>query len=311
VAEWQNGAGGERLEIPNGSKVRLSGLLLPRRDQPTDSYELLVSSPRGVQVTHKPSWWTPARGITCLFILLAVLGIALLWIHQLQRQVERRSRQLQNQIMERERAEREHLLEKERSRIARDLHDDLGASLTEITMLATLGAGSPPQLQTAHHRFATIAEKARAVVNALDVIVWLVNPRKDALPFLATYLGSYAEEFLASSGISCRLKIPIDPSITLPPDVRHSLFLAVKESLNNIVRHAHASEVLFEIALNEEELEIIITDNGQGFVSSGEEAGDGLVNLKQRLHDQNGVCTFRSAPGSGTSVSLLLPLKEL
>ncbi len=139
--------------------------------------------------------------------------------------------------------------------------------------------------------------------------MWLVNPRKDALPFLAGYLGSYAEEFLSASGVACRLNIPLDiPPAPMDAEVRQSVFLAVKEALNNVVRHAHASEVTFALAVRDGRLEIAIADNGRGFDAAQANRGNGLTNMRERLARIGGECSIASQPGRGTTVSLTLPL---
>jgi signal transduction histidine kinase len=254
-------------------------------------------------------WSTLRRMIIVVGVLVGVLLVAMVWITMLRRQVEQRTAQLRVEIQERERAEKMRAIEEERSRIARDLHDDLGSSLTEISLLADAGLGNPPLAERALNRFRAIGAKARALVQALDVIVWLVNPSKDALPFLAGYLGSYAEEYLGASGVGCRLKIPMDmPALRLNAEVRHNLFLAVKEALHNIVRHAHASEVLVTFALREGVLEIAIADNGQGFDPTASVEGNGLANLRQRVAGIGGRCEIQAQPGGGASVRLVLPL---
>jgi signal transduction histidine kinase len=242
-------------------------------------------------------------------VLVGGLLMAMIWITVLRKQVEQRSAQLRSEIQERERTEQLRALEEERSRIARDLHDDLGSSLTEISLLADAGPGRPPSLERAVSRFQAIGNKARSLVQALDVIVWLVNPSKDLLPFLAGYLGSYAEDYLSASSIGCRLKIPLDmPPVRLNANVRHNLFLAVKEVLHNTVRHAHASEVLVEFALRDGGLETVLSDNGRGFDPSAPAEGNGLANLRQRLASVGGRSEICTQPGAGASIRLFLPL---
>jgi signal transduction histidine kinase len=274
-----------------------------------DSFELLLNSPADIRVLARPSWWTLRRLLAIVGVLAAVLVVAAVWIGLLRRQVEQRTVQLRDEIQVRERAEHQRAVEEERSRIARDLHDDLGSSLTEISLLADAGGGFPPTLERASGRFRSIADKARALVNALDVIVWLVNPSKDSLPFLIGYLGSYAEEFLSASGIGCRLRIPMDlPPLPLSADVRHSLFLAVKEALNNIARHSRATEVVVEMTLKEGDLGIILTDNGRGFDAAHPAQGNGLSNLQERLAGMGGRCEISSHPQSGTVIALSVRL---
>jgi signal transduction histidine kinase len=225
--------------------------------------------------------------------------------------VARRTAQLQREIQERERAEQQKALEQERSRLARDLHDDLGSSLTEIGMLAETGRdcrslGDPRQ------HFDRILTRAHSLVRALDEIVWAVDPRKDTVAALVRYLASFAEEYLAATGLACRLEVPPSvPDGPLAARVRHHLFLAVKEALHNATRHSQATEVFFRVVLANDELSITITDRGRGFDLSAPAEGNGLGNLRERMAGVQGQCEIASRPGAGTSVRLALSLNQV
>jgi signal transduction histidine kinase len=303
---------GVMASIPVGSLLDLTGVYAAHIGGPgqgVDSFELLLNSPADIQVLARPSWWTLKRMMAVVGVLVAIIAGASLWISLLRRQVEQRTMQLRREIHEREQIEQQHAIEAERSRIARDLHDDLGSSLTEISLLADAGAGSLPNPEKAGNRFRLISQKSRSLVNALDLIVWLINPGKDSLPCLATYLGGYTEEYLSASSIVCRLKIPLDlPPLHLSAETRQSLFLAVKETLNNAVHHACASEVTMELSMKGRELKIAITDNGCGFDPAAAGSGNGIGNLHDRLARLGGDCQIRSGPDRGTTVSLSLPL---
>lgn len=300
--------------VPIGSQLELTGVYLGHggdraAGRNIDSFELLLNSPSDIQVLARPSWWTIRRMLAMVGVLLGILFAAVVWISVLHRQVEQRTEQLREEILVRELAEHQRAVEEERTRIARDLHDDLGSSLTEISMLADAGGGSPPVLEKASRRFQSIGFKARELVNVLDVIVWLVNPSKDVLPFLISYLGSYAEEYLSAAGVTCRLKVPSDiPALRITAQVRHNFFMAVKETLNNVVRHARASEVVIETTISEAQLKFIIADNGQGFNPANPMEGNGLLNLQGRLASVGGRCQIISRPHAGTVVTFVLPL---
>ena len=320
---------GELPPLPNGSFLRVTGVYASHgRDR--DSAELFLNSPADVHVLERPSWWTPARALTIVSSLMGALLLGAIWVVSLRRRVEVRTAELKaeiqrreraqaevervhkkllEQILAREHAERQHLLEAERSRLARDLHDELGTSLTEISLLANGGAGAPPTLEKATHRFRQIADKAGGVVDALDVIVWAVNPSTDALQPMADYVSSFAREFLSACGIKCRLKVPIEfPAANLDSHTRHNLFLAVKESLNNAARHSAGDEVEFSMAIVDQCLQITVTDNGVGFDTSTPTTGLGLANLRRRLDAIGGQCSIESRRGHGTSVTMFLPL---
>jgi signal transduction histidine kinase len=297
-----------------GSRLVLTGVYAGQggsrlEGRGVDSFELLLNSPADVQVLARPPWWTLGRVLVIVGLLLGVLAIALVWITLLHRQVEKRSAQLQREIRQRERAERQRAVEQERSRIARDLHDDLGSSLTEIGMLASSRPGSKMKPDEAHDRLGLIAGKSRCIINALDELVWAVNPQNDTLSSLAKYLASYVEEYLSASNLVCRVQIPQSfPRQIVPAEVRHHLFLAVKEALSNVVRHASASEIVFRLAISEDQLQIFISDNGRGFDPASPSVGNGHSNLAERMRNLNGHCEVSSSPGQGATVSLTLPL---
>jgi signal transduction histidine kinase/streptogramin lyase len=231
------------------------------------------------------------------------------------------ARYLESRTMRRrlEQAERERAIEKERSRIAKDIHDEFGASLTEITMLSEFAqepTASPTQVQADMQK---ITAKARNLTQMMDEVVWAVSPQNDILEKFVTYTCSFAEEYLQAAKIACRLEVPeFLPDITLTADVRHNLFLVVKEALNNIVKHAAASEARIQIALEPGMLILTIQDNGKGFVPEAASAGvqnvsagcqrDGLCNMRKRIESISGTMELESLPGSGTRVKLMIKL---
>jgi signal transduction histidine kinase len=296
-----------------GSHLALSGVYVGRGGNQhsyseAETFDLLLNSLADIVVLSQPSWWTLPRLLIFMGMLLVILTIAAIWITQLRRLVEQRTIQLRGEIQERERIERQHALEAERSRIARDLHDDLGSSLTEISVLAS--TGQRPRSDESNHTnlFRAIAGKARSLIAALDVIVWAVDPEDNSLQSLADYLSGYTDEFFSHTEIVCRLKVPVSvPNITLEGRVRHDLLMAVKETLNNIVRHAEATEVEFRLAMPEGDLEIEIVDNGKGFDRS-ERDGHGLKNLSARLLKLGGNYSVESRVDGGTKVIIRLPL---
>ncbi len=302
------------LNLPPGSRLQLTGVYAGNggnRTTGTDvaNFELLLNSPADIRVLARPPFWTLPRLLILVGALLGVLGLALVWIRLLHRRVQQRTAQLQKEVHDREQAEQQRALAQERARIARDLHDDLGSSLTEIAMLATISPGLKLPADEATERMETIAGKSRTLVNALDEIVWAVDPERDTLASVARYLASYAEEYLAGLKVACRVQISnSSPDQVVSGEVRHHLFLAVKEALNNAIRHGGATEIGFRVRVLEDRLLISITDNGSGFDISGSSNGYGLLNLRNRLEHLHGHCELESAPGLGTTVSLQVPL---
>ncbi|MGA9451466.1 MAG: sensor histidine kinase [Verrucomicrobiia bacterium] len=302
------------VDLPLGSRLELTGVYAGNGGNRTTgtevaNFELLLNSAADIQVLARPPFWTLPRLLVLVGALLGVLGLALVWIRLLHHKVQQRTAQLQQEVHDREQAEQQRALAQERARIARDLHDDLGSSLTEITMLATASPGLKLPADEATERMETIAGKSRTLVYALDEIVWAVDPERDTLASVARYLASYAEEYLAGLKVTCRVQIPNSfPDQVVSGEVRHHLFLAVKEALNNAVRHGGASEINFRLRVLEDRLWISITDNGSGFDTSGRSNGYGLLNLRNRLEHLHGHCELESSPGAGTTVSLQVPL---
>ncbi len=197
--------------------------------------------------------------------------------------------------------------EKERARIAQDLHDDLGASLTEISLLANLAAEDRGPAKSGDETLPEVAAKAQALVGALDEIVWAVNPRHDTLRSLAEYLAAFGEKFLRSAGIKLRRDVPRDlPDANLDAERRHNVFLATREALNNVVKHSGASEVWLRIRLEGRELILSIEDNGRGFSTEADELSEGLRGMRNRMSRIGGECRVES-DSSGARVRLSLP----
>jgi signal transduction histidine kinase len=218
-----------------------------------------------------------------------------------------------------ERAERQRDVERERSRIARDIHDDLGASLTRIAMLSQSDRGEMQLPESVARNLDRIFTTAREVTSALDEIVWAVNPRHDRLDSLANYLSRFAYEYLSVAEVRCRLDLPLHlPTLPVTAEVRHNLFLAFKEALHNIVKHAAANEVRVELKLEAAQLALQVADNGRGFDLVGSDGGsaagrlacgNGLANMRRRLVEIGGACEIHSERGRGTTVAFTVPLR--
>jgi signal transduction histidine kinase len=300
---------------PYGSRLDLTGVYVPHGafagDDAVSSFELLLHSPAGIRVLATPPWWTLKRVLALAGVLAALLCLVLLWNKQLHRQVFERGRQLEAEIRHRQSAELQHAAESERSRIARDLHDELGTGLTEVSLLASAGLVSSVAADNNNDRLRIIADKARGLVSGLDVIVWAIDPKRNTLQSFADYVISYVKEFLSASDIVCRFSIPIEcDGVTLSGTVRHNLFLAIKEALNNVVRHASAKEVDLQITPSDKFLEIAISDNGRGFALNTIRRGNGITNFRERLDKLHGQCTIESQPGGGTTVKFSVPLRQ-
>ncbi|MGD1088132.1 MAG: two-component regulator propeller domain-containing protein [Verrucomicrobiota bacterium] len=214
------------------------------------------------------------------------------------------------------RLEQERVLERERTRIAQDLHDIMGAKLCHISFLsehARLRQGVPVELQ---EEMRSISDDSREVLQSLDEIVWAVNPEKDTLYHLVSYIGQYAQEYFRRTGIECELDIPARvPVRPISSQSRHHLFLAVHEALTNILKHSGATRTKITIACRDACFEVVVSDNGGGFdpVSGesnlpGSAAGfcNGLGNMRRRLAELGGRCVIESRLGHGTTIQFVL-----
>src|SRR6185436_12729270 len=188
-------------------------------------------------------------------------------------------------------------------------HDDLGASLTEISMLAAGSGHDPAAPQTNGGPLKEIAQRSDTLVRAMDEIVWAVNPRHDSLLSLAEYLSAYARDFLGTAGMRARLDVQRDlPRLPLNPEQRHELFHAVKEAIRNAARHSGGGEVWLRIHVQNEKLVVRVEDDGRGFVPSSASEGNGLRNMRDRMGRLGGGCQFHNHNPKGTTVELSLPL---
>jgi signal transduction histidine kinase len=209
-------------------------------------------------------------------------------------------------------AEQHLSLQRERLRIARDLHDEMGANLTQIALLSELTRCDFDNPGQAKGHMDEVFRTARSLTRSLDEIVWAVNPANDTLERFVAHLCTYAPRFLQSAGVGCRLEVPEElPDIPLSAGVRHHLHLSVKESLHNIVKHAQATEVWLRLRLAPATLTLIIEDNGRGIPTAAPAPGaDGLGNLRQRMCEIGGSFEQRNRDGKGTIITLVAPLKR-
>jgi len=168
--------------------------------------------------------------------------------------------------------------------------------------VACVCASATPEKASEH--VTKISTTARQLIKSLDEIVWAVNPSNDTLAHLVDYTGQFALDYLRVAGIRCRLDFPEEtPPREVSTDVRHDLFLIVKEALHNVVKHAQATEVWLRIKATEDSLRVSVEDNGGGFDHPPDRAGaDGLLNMRSRAAEIGGSCEIQSKSGAGTKV---------
>jgi ligand-binding sensor domain-containing protein/two-component sensor histidine kinase len=197
-------------------------------------------------------------------------------------------------------------IERLRIQIAADLHDDVGARLTKVAMVTEFMERETAPTDKSKPHVENIAKTTREVIQAMDEIVWTINPKNDTLDNLANYIFQYAQEYFQNTGVRCRMDLPPQlPNYPLSTEERHNLFMAVKETLNNVLKHAHATEVRISLAIEDRALRIVVTDNGCGFATNGSQnGGDGLNNMKERLARIGGRLDLQSNQNSGTRVEM-------
>ncbi|HTV61694.1 MAG TPA: ATP-binding protein [Verrucomicrobiae bacterium] len=244
------------------------------------------------------TWWF--SGAMALVLLAAVGGSV--------RMVERRRYQAQLQL-----AEQQHALEQERARIAQDLHDDLGSSLTRLSLLSGLVKADKDNPDQVEAHASKLSQAADQTVRALEEIVWAVRPGSDTLQSLVDYIAHFANELFADNPTHCRLDLPHDlPALPLLPDMRHNIFLIVKEALTNALKHAGAREVQVHAKVHGRMLEIGVQDDGKGFKPEAYAEGrrNGLGNMRRRAAAIGGTLELETKPGQGTMVKVSVKLRE-
>jgi signal transduction histidine kinase len=204
------------------------------------------------------------------------------------------------------RAQQVTALAEERARIARDLHDDLGASLTglalQIEAAQRRGHAEAGQLEG-------LAGETRSLAHELRELAWTTNPRCDNTGSLVAFIGELTERFCQAAGLECRLDLPAgESSGEVAARVRHELLAVVKESLANVAKHAGAHKVTVGLAMNDGQLNLTVKDDGRGFDPARASAGSGLQNLRERVQQVGGALTVATKPGVGTTVTTTVPL---
>jgi signal transduction histidine kinase/sugar lactone lactonase YvrE len=250
-----------------------------------------------VQPPFWSTWWFLS------LVTLVLLGAVTRLVHYFSTQ------KLQRQL---EGLRQQQALEKERARIARDIHDQLGASMTQMSLLAEMVEGDKDDPAEVEAHAKQITQTARDTSKVLDEIVWTVNPSNDTLEGLINYICKYAQEYFAIANVRYRLDVPAQlPHTEISPELRHNVFLASKEAVTNVVRHAKATEVWLRLRLEPGTFTLELQDNGRG--PSGMEAKttrNGLRNMRKRMEDVGGSFEIGPAPEKGALVRLTAPINQ-
>jgi signal transduction histidine kinase len=250
--------------------------------------------PFTVQPFYWQTWWFRV-GVLAAFTAGVIGLVRYVSFRRLRRELEHLERQAE--------------LQKERARIARDMHDEVGAKLSRLSLLSEMASHKAELSQGARGDVAEISETARDTIRSFEEVVWAVNPKNDTLPNLVHYLCRFAEDFFEGSEVQCAFELPDEiPEAGLPTESRHHVFLAAKEALNNVFKHAHARQVWVRLKLTAAGFDIEIEDDGQGFAGSEPDQrvgmGNGLENMRERMRLAGGRFEVRTGPAKGTRVTL-------
>ena len=193
-----------------------------------------------------------------------------------------------------------------RNKIASDLHDDVGSTLSSIALFSEVAQHQSkdvlPMLQS-------INESSRKMLDAMADIVWTINPENDNFEKIILRMKSFAYELLGAKKIDFEFEADDNVStLKLPMDVRKNLYLIFKEATNNMVKYAEADKASFSISGNKEKLTMFIRDNGKGFDLSKNSQGNGLKNMKRRATEIGGNLLIESETGIGTTIQIILNL---
>ena len=202
-------------------------------------------------------------------------------------------------------------MQRVRNRIATDLHDDIGSTLTNISILSELGNKNLQQPQQASKYLERIAEEVNASGQALDDIIWSVNSKNDTPEEMLVRMRRFAAELFDHSNVQCKLELK--QTVTgkkMNMEQRRDLYLIYKESLNNIYKHAHAQKVNVELSMNKTTLTLTISDDGKGFNPQLVTERNGLKNLKTRAEKWKGDIVISSQPQGGSAISVTMPVKD-
>ncbi len=249
-------------------------------------------------IIHPPYWKT------WWFITLTILAISFLFFVVV-RYISQRNLKEKLLLLEKEQA-----VEKERNRISRDMHDDLGSGLTKIAIMSEVVKKQIHEPEKARQQLENISESSRELVDSLQDIIWVLNPRNDTLDNLAAYIREYGLKFFEPFGINIIYNYPENFSRQkLSEETRRNIFLVAKESFNNIAKHAWANKVEISIVQTSSLLTLTIHDDGKGFAPDKvRQFSNGLTNMKNRIEQVGGIYTITSEQGKGSLTTIEIPV---
>lgn len=238
-----------------------------------------------------------------LFSILLIIAITALVIYLLFNRYKRKQK-------ERKEIELQYQRENERMRIARDMHDEIGAGLTRIVMrteqvkLSLLSNNS--LINGVEESLLKMGAESRQLSHNIGEIIWALNPKNDTFDALCAYIRNYAYDYLEEAGITCNIHFPESiPTIPITTELRRNVFLILKESLNNILKHSESTEVEIDLTITDNNFSITIKDNGKGIENINSlSRGNGMGNMKKRAEDSGAIINIDSNEGAGLKISV-------
>ncbi len=203
------------------------------------------------------------------------------------------------------------LIVNERNRIARELHDDIGAELNRITIVSQLLHNAPNSNKDQQEKLRYISEAGKKVLGSIGEIIWTMNPQKDNLDSLLAYIRRFVTEYLETNEIDVNIEFPDEiPANAVSDEYRRNLFLVVKEATANISKYSKATTVRLSMNIRDRLADFEISDNGIGFsVKEKQNWGNGLRNMNQRMKDIGGDFEISSGQNQGTLIRLTFPVR--
>jgi signal transduction histidine kinase len=221
-------------------------------------------------------------------VLLALFALILFNRYKLKRKLEQQSQLLSI-----------------RNDISRNLHDDIGASLSNINILNELTKRNVTNPDKANAYLSKAGDDIQRISESLSDIVWNINPQYDDLDNLFIRMKRYAADMFDGKEIAAQLVFPpATENISMPMDQRRDFYLIFKEAVNNLVKYSKATEAKVEIVSQDHSIHLRVTDNGKGFDLKNTRLGNGIQNMKQRAEKWKAQLLVKSAAGKGTIISL-------
>jgi signal transduction histidine kinase len=252
------------------------------------------SEPTQIRITVVPPFWKTAWFEA--IVIIACLGLVYL-VFRLRVQTIKRQQEQRLQL---------HTV---RDKIARDLHDDVGASLSSIRMYSeAVRMQVKEKVPEADMVLGRMSENAREIVENMADIVWAINPQNDSLQFMEDRMHAFVAAVCGSKNIVPHFNQINFHELKLPMEMRKNVFLIFKEAVNNSAKYSQCKNLYLHLQKSEHILKLLITDDGKGFDETNIVFGNGLQSMKKRAAEIGGNFSVHSKPGEGTTVELILPL---